>query len=109
MIGQIVVSLILFFDLFDLFFESDRESFLGRLRGLWKRKYLQCLREQYLSQWIQYEPKERLLEAWKIAEPLCALHHAITYQHIIASLEPRAKQEFNNSLANFLRKIIRFG
>ena len=95
-----------FFDLFELFFEGDRQSFLGRLKGLWKQKSKQCLRDRYLSQWTKYESRERLLDAWNIAKPLCALHHAVSYQHILLSLEPRTKQELN-ALPYFLREIIR--
>ncbi len=96
-----------FFDFFELFFARRRQSLLSRFKSLWQWKFRESLRDLYLSQWIQYEPPERLLEAWNIAKPLCALHHAITYQHIIASLEPRAKQEFESALAIFLREIIR--
>ncbi|TWH40775.1 hypothetical protein [Dulcicalothrix desertica] len=31
------------------------------------------LRDEYLAQWTIYEPKSRLLEAWALAKPLCAL------------------------------------
>ena len=96
-----------FFDLFELFFEGDRKSFLGHLTGLWKQKSIKSLRDQYLSQWTQYEPPERLLDAWNIVKPLCALHHAISYQYILHSLEPRTKQELN-ALPYFLRKILRY-
>ena len=95
-----------FFDLFELFFAKDRQWFLGRLKGFWLPKLQKRLRDRYLSQWTQYESSERLLEAWNLAKPLCALHHAITYQHILASLEPRTKQEFNRALPRFLREII---
>ncbi|MDJ0530999.1 MAG: phosphotransferase [Xenococcaceae cyanobacterium MO_207.B15] len=95
-----------FFDLFELFFARNRPWFLEGLRSLWQRKSQEHLRDQYLSQWIQYESSERLLEAWNIAKPLCALHHTITYQRILASLETRTKQEFNSALPGFLRKII---
>ena len=80
-----------FFDLYELFFSTDRAK--------------QLCRDRYLDRWTQYESKERLLDAWKVAKPLCALHHAVTYQHISHSLEPRAKQELN-ALPYFLRKII---
>lgn len=97
-----------FFDLFELFLESNQKSLFGRLKGLWKRKSQERLRDRYLSQWTEYEPKERLLEAWNIAKPLCALHHAVTYQNMIPSLEARAKQEVN-ALPYLLREIIRSG
>ena len=87
-----------FFDMFELFFARNNQLFLFRLRG-W--------RDEYLNQWTIYEPRSRLLEAWTLAKPLCALHHAITYYHIIACLEPRAKQSFKLALPNFLRRLLK--
>lgn len=86
-----------FFDMFELFFTRKNIPFSPRIRGL---------RDEYLSQWTVYEPKSRLLEAWTLAKPLCALHHAVTYQYIVACLEPRAKHECN-ALPYFLRKILK--
>ncbi|MDY7005173.1 MAG: aminoglycoside phosphotransferase family protein [Cyanobacteriota bacterium] len=86
-----------FFDMFPLFFIQNKNPFFSPLRNL---------RDEYLSQWKIYESKPRLLEAWKLAKPLCALHHAITYQHITACLEPRAKQECN-ALPYFLRQLLK--
>ena len=96
-----------FFDLFELFLKSNQKSFLERLKGLWNQKSKKRLRDQYLSQWRQYEPWERLLDAWNIAQPLCALHHSVTYQNMLHSLESRTKQEFNRTIPYFLREIIR--
>ncbi|WP_235006704.1 aminoglycoside phosphotransferase family protein [Calothrix rhizosoleniae] len=86
-----------FFDMFELFFPRNNKPFLSPLK---------VLRDEYLTQWTLYEPRSRLIEAWKIAKPLCALHHAVTYQHIIACLEPRAKQELNG-LPIFLRELLK--
>ena len=69
------------------------------------KESLQLCRDRYLVRWTQYESKERLLDAWKVAKPLCALHHAVTYQHIVNSLEPITKHELN-ALPYFLQKII---
>jgi hypothetical protein len=60
-----------------------------------------------LSQWLEYESRERLIQAWEMAKPLCALHHAVSYQHIIATLEPRAKQELHQALPYFIKKVIK--
>ncbi len=84
-----------FFDMFDLFFHNKNQNQL-----------LQELQNEYLTQWTHYESMERLIEAWTIAKPLCALHHAITYQHIVASLEARTKNEFSSALPNFLRHLL---
>lgn len=83
-----------FFDMCKLFFSDKKRFFLSP--------------SEYLSQWRIYEPKSRLLEAWKLAKPLCALHYAITYQYIIASLEPRAKQEFEGCIPNFMRQLLQW-
>ena len=96
-----------FFDLIDVFFYTNTKPFLQPLWRLRDKKLLQSLRNEYLTQWTSYESMERLLEAWKLAKPLCALHHAITYQYIVASLEPRAKQELSLALPRFLREIIK--
>ncbi|NES78012.1 MAG: phosphotransferase [Okeania sp. SIO1H4] len=85
------------FDMFPLFFPQKKKPFLSSLSSL---------RDEYLSQWEIYESKPHLLEAWKLAKPLCALHHAVTYQHITACLEPRAKQECN-ALLYFLRQLLK--
>lgn len=86
-----------FFDLFQLFFYPKVQIFSATIPKL---------RDEYLSQWTLYEPLERLREAWAFAKPLCALHHAITYQHIVACLEPRSQQECN-ALPKFLRSLLK--
>ena len=96
-----------FFDLFELFFDRNQSSFLGRFLGLWTRQSQKRLWNQYLSQWTDYESPERLLDAWNIAMPLCALHHAVTYQNILNNLEARSKQEMSSALPYFLQEIIR--
>lgn len=65
------------------------------------------LRDAYLALWIAHEPPERLLAAWALARPLCALHHAISYQTITNSLEARTKQEFHADAARWLRHVLR--
>lgn len=86
-----------FFDMFELFFQRKKKS----------SSTLTNLRDEYLVQWAPYESKSRLLEAWTLAKPLCALHHAVTYQYIVACLEPRAKQEVSNALPAFLRELLK--
>src|SRR5919107_500256 len=61
------------------------------------------LRNSYLGVWAAYEPIERLLEAWRLANPLCALHQAVSYQHIIATLEDTSKPELASGLPYWLR------
>lgn len=86
-----------FFDMFELFFQRKNKL----------SSTLIDLRDEYLAQWAPYESKSRLLEAWTLAKPLCALHHAVTYQYIVACLEPRAKQEVSNALPAFLQELLK--
>ncbi len=82
-----------FFDLIDVFREPD-DAVRARLR------------DAYLSVWLDYEPMDRLLELWRDAEPLAMLHHAVSYRHIVANVEPGAGQELEWALPFFLRKVL---
>ena len=64
------------------------------------------LRDSYLGVWADYEPRERLLAAWTLAKPLCALHQAVSYQHIIATLEDTAKPAVASGLPYWLRQLL---
>jgi hypothetical protein len=87
-----------FFDMFALFYSRQTRTFSSDIKDL---------QEEYLAQWTDHEPMSRLLEAWTLAKPLCALHHAVSYQHIVACLEPRAKQELNSALLYFLQELLK--
>jgi Ser/Thr protein kinase RdoA (MazF antagonist) len=63
------------------------------------------LRDAYLSEWTAFEPAARLLRAWRLAEPLVALHQAISYRSIAAS-QPPADRHMMQSTAYWLRKVI---
>ena len=91
-----------FFDLFSLLNESNHRSFLGRLNRLWTQK----ARDEYLNQWRPYETRERLLDAWKIARPLAALHNAVTYQSMRHGLETRCKQEVARIIPYLLQYVV---
>ena len=63
--------------------------------------------EVYLSQWLAYEPMERLRSMWRLAEPLGALHQAVSYQHILATLEPTSKQELIWGVPEWLGRLLK--
>ncbi|MEM7595876.1 MAG: phosphotransferase, partial [Cyanobacteria bacterium P01_A01_bin.83] len=96
-----------FFDLFELFLTARDNSWWTSIQSWWRKPTLKRLQNAYLSQWLEYESASRLLEAWKLAQPLCALHHAVTYQYIIANLEPRSKNEFAHALPSFITEFIK--
>ncbi|MEI8308531.1 MAG: hypothetical protein WCF99_15840 [Chloroflexales bacterium] len=41
------------------------------------------LRDAYLSPWVAYTPRARLERAFELAQPLAALHHALTYHRVV--------------------------
>ncbi len=87
-----------FFDMFLFYFSRKNIPFLSPVKAV---------RNEYLNQWTVYESKSRVLEAWELAKPLCALHHAVTYQYISNCLETREKQLFSKALGNFLRELLK--
>jgi len=89
-----------FFDLPIVRYEAERTP-----RGDGEDEGWPGLLEGYLASWTAYEPLERLREAWTLAEPLGHLHHAISYQHIRASLEP-AQRDFDGMLPMVLRRLL---
>ena len=82
-----------FFDLIDVFREQD-EAVRTRVRNA------------YLSAWLGFEPMSRLLELWAEAETVAALHHAVSYRHIVANVEPGSGQRLEWALPDFLRKAL---
>lgn len=65
------------------------------------------LRDQYLEPWIAFEPRERLLEAWQLAESLWSLHQAVSYQTILAKLETVPRSGFRNVIPAYLRMVLK--
>lgn len=65
------------------------------------------LRDMYLALWTAYAPMERLHEDWALAGPLCHLHQAISYQHIVVRLEASAQAEFRSMVPYFMRQLLR--
>lgn len=64
------------------------------------------LRDSYLRVWEAYEPVERLLEAWALAKPLCALHQAVSYQYITAYTEEASQPSVADDLPFWLRLLL---
>ncbi len=64
---------------------------------------LDRFRDAYLAPWTRYEPIERLREAFTLAVRLGKLCRALTWQRLIAQVEPSAKWEYEGSFPYFLR------
>jgi hypothetical protein len=79
-----------FFDLHTLQWERDEE-----VRA--------ALLDAYLAEWEGVIPPDRLREAAALAAVVTPLHHAVSYRHIVAGLEPTSKSELD-ATHEFLRE-----
>jgi hypothetical protein len=65
----------------------------------------QRLRDAYLEPWTIYEPPDRLLQAYEIARPLSALHHAVIYhRYVLTNMEH--SWEMRRMLPFYLKKLL---
>jgi hypothetical protein len=64
------------------------------------------LRDAYLAEWTGFEPAGRLLRAWRLAEPLGALHHAVGYRILAEHLRGPVDPHMAASTAWWLRKVL---
>jgi hypothetical protein len=64
------------------------------------------LLDAYLSVWTGFEPAERLLRAWRLFEPLGALHHAISDRSLAATLRGPIDRHMAASTAYWLRRVL---
>ena len=65
----------------------------------------QSIIDAYLAGWHEFAGPVELRQAVAIAGALTPLHHAVSYQHILANLEPSARPELD-ATADFLRRVI---
>jgi len=83
-----------FVDMFMIYGEKDEST-----RAL--------LRDAYLAAWTDLAPIERLRELWADAEPIHALHHAVSYHVILEHTEERAKIDVERAVPAYLGKALR--
>ena len=63
------------------------------------------LRDAYLEAWTEFEPMDRLVNAFEMSRPLSALHHAgIYHSAILPQIE--AKWEWEGMVPYFLKKLL---
>lgn len=64
------------------------------------------LRDAYLEPWTIFAPHARLVEAFELAQPLAALHHALAYhQVVLPNMELRWEMEL--MLPFYLKMLLR--
>jgi Phosphotransferase enzyme family len=61
--------------------------------------------DAYLEPWHAVAPAERLREAVRLARVVIPLHHAVSYAHIVAGVEPTSKPELD-ATHTFLREAL---
>jgi len=64
-------------------------------------------RDGYLALWTDYEPWERLLRMWSLADPLSALHQAFAYQETAKFLAEPARSQFMVGVSYFVRQLLK--
>ena len=64
------------------------------------------VRDAYLQPWSEFEPMERLIEAFELSQPLGALHQAMTYAWLISSVAEDARWELQAGLTDWLRQLL---
>jgi aminoglycoside phosphotransferase (APT) family kinase protein len=64
-----------------------------------------ALLDAYLTEWEGVVPEERLREAARLAAVVTPLHHAVSYQHIVAGVE-RAGQSELDAAHEFVREAL---
>ena len=64
------------------------------------------VRDGYLAAWEGIESPARLREAWELAKPLCALHHAVSYLTIVNHIEPLTRDELLHGLPDKLHDLL---
>ena len=87
-----------FVDLLTMFQAGEDRELEGPVRDR--------LRDAYLAGWAGFEPAGRLLRAWRLAEPLGALHHAVGYRSLAEHLQGPVDLHMAASTAWWLRKVL---
>jgi hypothetical protein len=64
------------------------------------------LRDLYLSYWTGYEPLERLRAVAALAEPVGLLHQTLSYEQIMAGVEPGARWQYAWGFRYFARRLL---
>ncbi len=86
---------------FDLITLQDEARALPDGEALWAR-----LLDDYLALWSDYEPVERLREAWTLARPLSILHQIVSYQEIVRGQEASAQNEYIGGVVGWTRELL---
>jgi hypothetical protein len=65
------------------------------------------LRAAYLEEWSVVAPLDQLREAYALAAPVVALHHAVSYRRIVANVDPVSNLDLRGGLTWALRDLLK--
>jgi hypothetical protein len=80
------------------FFEFHPSPLDASLRAL--------LRDAYVEAWTALAPRERLVEAFELAQFVGLFHQAISYRRITEHTEPRARWEWERGFPSFVKRLL---
>ncbi len=61
------------------------------------------VRDIYLAEWTAYQPMERLLQAFDLAQRLAILSRCLTWHYVVTHMEESARAEFADAPTYWLR------
>ncbi len=67
------------------------------------------IRDSYLSQWVAYQPMERLQRAFEVTQRLAILCRCLTWHYVTTHVEEHAKAEFRDATPYWLRLFLHDG
>ena len=82
-----------FFDLIAVHNKRDAED---------KERFLSA----FLPSWRGWGDEQVLRRTWRVATPLCFLHHAVSYLYILRNLPAEKRHELDDGLNFFLQKLL---
>lgn len=64
------------------------------------------LRDAYLAEWHVVAPPDDVARTWQLAQPLGALHQAISYRCLVERMAPPVERHMRESTARWLREAL---
>jgi aminoglycoside phosphotransferase (APT) family kinase protein len=90
-----------FFTLHSIYDSLERRFRLGKSSSWFKR-----LRECYLEPWTEYESREKLEEAFELAQPLSSILSALRWLPVLSSMDATARSRYIEAIPSLLREFL---
>jgi hypothetical protein len=90
-----------FFSLHSTYGSLERRFGLGKNSFWFKR-----LRESYLEEWAEYETKERLEEAFELAQQLSPILAVLRWLPVLSSMDTTNRNRYIEAVPDLLREFL---